>query len=111
MGSGAVSLSVSANEGPEGVAVDNELGSPSYGDVYVVDQGNFRVQKFSPSGEFLSMFGGDVNATKDAAPGSSEAEKDVCAAGETCQRGTLGTADGQFEWSYPGRVLSRLVLR
>ncbi len=73
-----------------GVAVDNELGSSSYGDVYVVQVGDYRVEKFSSSGQFLSMFGGDVNETTGG---------DVCVAGEKCQRGTQGTADGQFEWA------------
>jgi hypothetical protein len=43
-----------------GVAVDNELISPSYGDVYAVDRGNFRVEKFGPTGNFMLMFGGGV---------------------------------------------------
>ncbi len=43
--------------GVEGVAVDSSLLSPSYGDVYAVDPGNARVQKFSPEGEFKLMFG------------------------------------------------------
>ncbi|HEY5045566.1 MAG TPA: hypothetical protein VII53_06890, partial [Solirubrobacteraceae bacterium] len=49
-------------EGPHGVAVDNNepLVNPSYGDVYVADWGNYRVEKFGPEGEFISMFGGGV---------------------------------------------------
>lgn len=51
-----------SGEGPHGVAVDNNepLVNPSYGDVYVVDWENFRVQKFDPEGRFLLMFGGGV---------------------------------------------------
>ncbi len=86
-GSGAGEFS---GEGPQGLAVDDELSSMSEGDVYVVDQGNYRVEKFSSSGEFLLMFGGDVNATTGG---------DVCLAGESCKAGTEGTADGQFEWA------------
>ena len=53
------------------IAVDNDPGTlaepnPSYGDVYVVDQRNFRVEKYSPTGEFLLMFGGEVDKTKTA---------------------------------------------
>ncbi len=84
-------------EGAQGVAVDNELGSLSYGDVYVVDRGNFRVQKFTASGEFLSMFGGGVNEKTDG---------DVCVVGEACTTGTSGTADGQFEWSDEGSYIA-----
>jgi hypothetical protein len=75
---------------PQGVAVDNST-SPldmSVGDVYVVDVRNNRVEKFSPSGAFLLMFGGEVNeATKG----------NVCLAGEKCQAGIEGTENGQFE--------------
>ncbi|HWX44574.1 MAG TPA: hypothetical protein VNY52_04540 [Solirubrobacteraceae bacterium] len=76
---------------PQGVAVDNDSLSSSYGDVYVVDAENFRVEKFDSSGKFLLMFGGGVN---EATSG------DVCVAGEACKRGTPGTADSQFEWAY-----------
>ncbi len=80
------------DEGAQAVAVDNSPSTPggSSGDIYVVDQENFRVEKFSPSGEFILMFGGDVN----------ENGGDVCAAGEKCERGTEGSGDGQFEWAY-----------
>jgi hypothetical protein len=74
---------------PQGVAVDNStsLLDTSVGDVYVVDVRNNRVEKFSPSGAFLLMFGGEVN---EATRGN------VCLAGEKCQSGTEGTATGQF---------------
>lgn len=86
---------------PSGVAVDNSLGL-SHGDVYVVDAGNNRVQKFGPDGEFKLMFGGEVNETKDAEAGASEAEKDVCTqeeieSGVKCKAGVPGSADGAFE--------------
>jgi hypothetical protein len=63
--------------GAEGIAVDNSLGM-SQGDVYVIDKNNNRVEKFTPSGEFLLMFGHEVNATTHG---------DVCDAGEACQAG------------------------
>jgi hypothetical protein len=72
----------------EGVAVDDGLLSPSRGDVYVIDAANNRVQKFGPEGEFVLMFGGEVNATT---------KGDVCIAGESCQAGTAGTGAGEFE--------------
>ncbi len=43
---------------PEGIAVDNDLASPSYGDVYVVDASQGVVDKFSASGEYLSQLKG-----------------------------------------------------
>jgi hypothetical protein len=83
-----------------GVAVDSNepLSSSSSGDVYVVQAGPIeRVEKFGPSGEFLLMFGGEVNETKDNTPGATQAEKDVCVAGEKCKAGTQGSANGQFQ--------------
>jgi len=78
-------------EGPQGVAVDDDPLSTSYGDVYVVDWEGFRVEKFDSSGKFLLMFGGGVNETSGG---------DVCVAGERCTDGKHGSANGQFEWAY-----------
>jgi len=52
-----------------------------------VDAGNHRVQKFGPEGEFIAMFGGEVNATT---------KGNVCFSGETCQAGVQGTGPGEF---------------
>jgi NHL repeat len=77
--------------GPQGIAVD------SAGDVYVVDRPNQRVQKFSPEGEFLLMFGGGVNQ----GGGSPESPGNLCTKehlenGDVCGAGVQGTGDGQF---------------
>jgi hypothetical protein len=40
-----------------GVAVDNDVASPSHGDVYVVDANNSRIEKFGPAGQFILSFG------------------------------------------------------
>lgn len=73
----------------EGVAVDNSVPAGlSHGDVYVVDSSNARVEKFSATGQFILMFGGEVNASTHG---------DVCLSGEACQAGVEGTGDGQFE--------------
>ncbi len=73
---------------PEGIAVDNDPLSLSHGDVYVWDRSNLRVQKFSPSGEFILMFGGEVNATT---------KGDVCLAEEACKAGVEGATPGRFQ--------------
>jgi hypothetical protein len=76
---------------PMGIAIDNELSSLSYGDVYAVDRRYHRVDKFDSSGKFLLMFGGDVNETTGG---------NVCVVGEACKTGTEGTADAHFELAY-----------
>jgi hypothetical protein len=70
-----------------GVAVDNDPLSVSYEDVYVLDQGNDRVDKFSPSGVFLGTFGREVN----------EDGANLCVAGEKCQAGKEGKGDYELE--------------
>src|SRR5450830_1404954 len=41
-----------------GVAVDDDPTSPSQGDVYVADESNGRVQKFTAAGAYISQFNG-----------------------------------------------------
>jgi DNA-binding beta-propeller fold protein YncE len=74
---------------PTGLAVDNS-GGPSQGDLYVIDTGNARVEKFGPGGEFLLSFGGEVDKTTG---------EDICtaASGNVCGEGVPGTAPGAFE--------------
>jgi len=74
---------------PNGVAVDNNPTSGSFGDVYVVDSGNHRVQKFDPAGQFLLTFGKEVN---------SDTHEDVCTSAEAtaCQPGQQELAPGAF---------------
>jgi hypothetical protein len=76
--------------GAAGIAVDSDPLSLSHGDVYVADPANNRVQKFSPQGQFLTMFGGEVNAST---------KGDICPASEaaSCQAGVEGSGPGQFE--------------
>jgi hypothetical protein len=48
--------------GPEGIAVDNDPASPSFGDVYVADVGHEVVDKFTPEGVYINQltgFGGE----------------------------------------------------
>jgi hypothetical protein len=54
---------------PEGVAVDNDLASPSYGDVYVVDNSQSVVDKFSGEGEFLYQLEPSMNGFVDPVAG------------------------------------------
>lgn len=40
---------------PTAIAVDNEVGSPSYGDVYVADTGHDAIDKFTATGEYVGQ--------------------------------------------------------
>jgi DNA-binding beta-propeller fold protein YncE len=84
-----------ASFSPQGVAVD------SAGNVYLADGGlpsNRRVQKFDRKGNFLLMFGGEVNRTKVEAGSASEGEENLCPfdPGDVCQGGSEGSGHGQF---------------
>jgi DNA-binding beta-propeller fold protein YncE len=73
------------------VAVDQ-----SNGDVYVSDENYARVQKFSPSGEFLLMFGREVDKTS----GADVCTKADVAGGDECGAGVQGGGPGQFESNF-----------
>ena len=80
---------------PWSVAVDQATG-----DVYASDQDNHRVEKFSASGEFILMFGKEVNRTKVEGFGT-EAEQNVCTEvevefGAECKEGAAGSTPGAF---------------
>jgi DNA-binding beta-propeller fold protein YncE len=88
---------------PQGVAVD------STGNVYVAE-GNFgsrRVQKFDSEGNFVLMFGGQVNKTK-VDEGAPEAEQNLCtaASGDVCQAAVEGTGNSQFGAWVPGSFIA-----
>ncbi|HEX9968479.1 MAG TPA: hypothetical protein VGB06_11115 [Solirubrobacterales bacterium] len=77
--------------GPFGLTVD------SSGDVYVFERDNWRVQKFSATGQFELMFGGEVNLSK-VATGAPAQQQNICPIdpGDVCQRGTAGGAPSHF---------------
>ncbi len=77
-------------EDPEGIAVQTDPANPNHGDVYVGDRGNSRVEEFTPAGEFVLMFGGEVDKTT---------KGNVCtkASNNVCGAGVQGVGAGQFE--------------
>ena len=81
-GSGAGEFGVEGD--PHGVAVDNELGSPSYGDVYAADYENHRVQKFDAEGNFILTFGGGVLTAGAGGEGTLTPPSNTCS--ETCSK-------------------------
>jgi len=97
-GSGAGQLNM-----PVGIEVDEQ------GFVWTLERETRRAQKFSPSGEFVLMIGGEVNKTRvkereaqeaNAEPVTvTEAQENLCtaASGDECGGGTSGTGQGQFQ--------------
>lgn len=69
---------------PAGIAVDEETG-----DVYVVDQGNHRLQEFGSNGEFIAAWGWGVNSNS-----TGEPKYEVCTS--DCQAGLSGPGNGEF---------------
>jgi hypothetical protein len=84
--------------GPQGVAID------SAGNVYVVDRDSHRVQKFSPSGEFLLMWGKGVNS---GTSGNAELCTNAGPPTDVCGAGGEGTGNGQFgAWPVVGSYIA-----
>ena len=54
---------------PEGIAVDNDQSSPSFGDVYVADTGHSVIDKFSSTGSYEGQLTGTC-ASAGTCPGS-----------------------------------------
>ncbi len=75
---------------PGGLTVDQDSGQ-----VYVVDEGNNRVNVYEGDGTFLRSFGWDVVAS---GPGNTGAGYEVCVAanGDVCQAGAKGSGVGQL---------------
>jgi DNA-binding beta-propeller fold protein YncE len=90
-GSGAGQFGSSLGK-PLRIAVDNEPASPAFGDLYVFDGRNSRVQRFHPNGEFVLMFGGEVNKTG----GEDACTKADLETGDECGAGVEGAAPGSF---------------
>lgn len=84
-----------------------DLAVDSTGDVYVVDQGNRRIEEFTPQGGFVLMFGGGV----DQGGGTPSNPGDLCTAedlshGDVCEAGTDGSGPGEFSAEAPGTLIS-----
>ncbi|HEY3830328.1 MAG TPA: NHL repeat-containing protein [Solirubrobacteraceae bacterium] len=81
---GTPSSTAGGFEYPESVA------SAPNGNVYIADKGNGRVQELTATGEFVLMFGREVNATT---------KGDICTAAskDACKAGIKGPAPGQLD--------------
>jgi DNA-binding beta-propeller fold protein YncE len=97
---GTVSAAPGGFDLPEGVAV----AAAGSSDIYIADRLNQRIQELTDTGEFVLMFGQEVNATKDTTPGATTVEKDICTAASksVCKAGTIGAGAGAL--GYPESV-------
>jgi hypothetical protein len=71
---------------------ESDVAVDGAGNVYVAGRTDYRVQKFSSSGEFILMFGGEVDKTTKA----NICTKADIERGDECGVGTVGVANGQF---------------
>jgi hypothetical protein len=88
----------------DALAVDNDPTSSSYGDVYVIDQRNFRVEKFGPEGQFELFFGGEVDKGPHHPGNLCTAEN--LTEGDRCGAGVSGISDAHFYKESPGTAFN-----
>lgn len=74
---------------PGGFVFPRSVAAAPNGDVYVADQGNGRVQELTSTGEFVLMFGREVDA-------STKGDLCTAASGDQCKAGVQGEAAGQL---------------
>jgi hypothetical protein len=90
--------STPADPYPLSGASDVEVDQGSH-DIYVADTGNHRVEKFDSVGNFLFMFGKEVNKT--AVEHGRASEENLCPASghpaDVCQPGVSASSGGAFE--------------
>jgi DNA-binding beta-propeller fold protein YncE len=73
---------------PPGVAVETDPTNANYGDIYVADQNNGRIQIFTPTGMFVSMFGWNVN--RKGGNTCTATEESECRAAQSASGGPAG---------------------
>jgi hypothetical protein len=88
-------------KGQLGFALGIAIGSNH--DLYMSDESNHRVEVFDEEGNFVTMFGGKVNRTKEEAS-APIAEQNRCPIdpGDVCQAGVSGTGPGEFSVASAG---------
>jgi hypothetical protein len=90
IGTPAVGVTGGLFNAARGIAVNQTgAGGVPAGTFYIVDASNRRVQRYSPSGAFVSAWGWKVGAA-----GAEQFE--VCTEAESCKRGSAGSGAGQF---------------
>jgi NHL repeat len=86
---------------PGGYEFPSSVAGAANGNVYVADKGNHRLQELTATGEFVLMFGREVNETK-SLEGAPQAERDLCTEeeiqnGAKCRAGVASGAPGEFD--------------
>jgi hypothetical protein len=83
---------------PLSVAANNDAADIAHhGHLYVADSVNHRIQELTATGQFVAMFGWDVNKTK-VVEGAPQEARNVCTAASAniCQAGVAGGAAEQL---------------
>ena len=71
------------------------VGADAGGNVYVADEQNSRIQRFSSSGAFLAAWGGDV--IQEGRPGDTPTDRfEVCTTAADCKIGVTGGQGGEL---------------
>ena len=81
-----------ASAKPEGYEYPEGVAGLADGDIYVADN-NQRIQELTPAGEFIAMFGKEVNASTH---GDTCSEEEIKSSGVKCQQGQEGASSGAF---------------
>jgi hypothetical protein len=97
---------------PEGIAVDSDPGSPSFGDVYIVDKGHQVVDKFTATGAYLGQLTGMCEKEEVS---SSCAESKLLPFGSlegvaVSETGEVWVSQNEEVGVYSGAVANELIL-
>ena len=86
----------SSNKGAGNVAPESVAVEQSTHDVYVADSGNKRITKFSSTGQFLFMFGKNVNTTPGTPTPNLCTAVNLLEPGNVCGAGAAGNGATEF---------------
>ncbi len=107
---GAKGFASGSFDNPAGIAVDNS-GGLAEGSVYVQDSNNLRIQRFDAEGNFVLMWGKEVNQTSggDVCPRPGF-PADACKAGVGTSEDSGFNSDGIFGGSWLGGGSNRIAV-
>lgn len=90
----------------QGLTIDQGSRRRSHGDLYLADIWNYRVQKFSPQGRFLLMFGAQVNESARRRHERTGEDRCPVRPGDRCAKGVKEGGRGHFEFAVEGNFVA-----